>query len=249
MLGRARYNQDSKTIIYEKVLCTVNYGEFIFGYKAWSNSTGISYQRLRGLVSKLIDDEMIKVKKQCSRYTIYEIVNYSKFNSQETKEIQGASDIDNSQVTASQQSGNSQVTTNKEGNKKVKKDKKDISNMFADYTDSPELAEALNEFVKMRLSIKKPLTERAVKIMLDKLDDFGRTDYEKIQVLNQSIMNCYQGIFPLKHQAKNKPDYRNITTNSINDFFTGRGTSDNKRFDSETTEDGRDIETIDVSVS
>lgn len=120
MLGRARYKQEPKTVTYEKVLCTVNYGEFIFGYKAWSESTGISYQRLRGLVSKLVSDNMIKVSKQTSRYTVYEIINYAKFNSQQSQETQWFLDVGNSQVTVSQQSANSQVTTNKESNKKDK---------------------------------------------------------------------------------------------------------------------------------
>ena len=130
MLSQARYLEEPKTVIYEKALCTLNYGEFIFGYKAWSSKTGITYQRLRGLITKLLKDNMLILKTQTNHFTVYEITNYAKFNSQKTL-ISSRLDGDiNSQVTASQQSGNSQVTTNKESNNKdknVENDKEDIS--------------------------------------------------------------------------------------------------------------------------
>lgn len=134
MLSRARYIDEPKTVIYEKSLCTLNYGEFIFGYKAWSEKTGISYQRLRGLISKLMKDNMLILKTQTNHFTVYEITNYSKFNSQKSPTPSGLEGSANSQSTAKQQSGNSQVTTNEEGTKKEKKVKKDyISILDADY--------------------------------------------------------------------------------------------------------------------
>lgn len=87
MLSRARYITEPKTGIYGKVLCTLNYAEFIFGYKAWSENTGISYQRLRGLIGKLLKDNMIILKTQTNQFTVYEIVNYAKFNSQNKREL------------------------------------------------------------------------------------------------------------------------------------------------------------------
>ncbi|HEY3426880.1 MAG TPA: hypothetical protein VGL27_18950 [Negativicutes bacterium] len=131
MLARARYMEEPKTVVYEKTLCTVNYGEFIFGYKAWSESTGISYQRLRTLIKKLIKEKMIFCRTTTNHFSIYQIINYRKFNSQSNSQpnsvdigVAGiANSQDNSQLTVSQQSANSQLTTNKEGNKKEKKDK------------------------------------------------------------------------------------------------------------------------------
>ena len=52
----------------------------------------------------------------------------------------------------------------------------------------------------MRSFIKKPMTEYALKLMLKKLDEIGNTDDVKIAILNQSITNNWQGIFPLKNE-------------------------------------------------
>lgn len=120
MLSRARYIDEPKTIVYEKSLCTLNYGQFIFGRKAWCKQTGISEQRLRGLLKKLLADNMLILKQKTNHFSIYEITNYSKFNQQQTLEPQGIEGIVNQQLTISQPSDNQQLTTNEEG---IKKDK------------------------------------------------------------------------------------------------------------------------------
>jgi len=134
MLSQARYKEEPKTVMYEKALCTLNYGEFIFGYKAWSSKTGISYQRLRTLMGRLIADNMLTLQLTTYHYSVYAVVNYSKFNSQETlipSRLEGST---NSHVTDTQQPSNNHPTTNEEGNKKVKKEKKDyIAILDIDY--------------------------------------------------------------------------------------------------------------------
>jgi hypothetical protein len=56
----------------------------------------------------------------------------------------------------------------------------------------------------MRKSIKKPITERALELMLAKLDKLANNDQSKIEILNQSIMNSWQGIFPLKNNSNQR---------------------------------------------
>lgn len=68
------------------------------------------------------------------------------------------------------------------------------------YTENNNLVEALNDFVKMRKTIKKPLTERALKNLLIKLDKIASNDNEKIEILDNSINHCWQGIFELKKE-------------------------------------------------
>ena len=73
--------------------------------------------------------------------------------------------------------------------------KPDIFDTFAG--DDAELLEALRAFEKMRKTIKKPMTERAKELLVRKLEaEFLRDEW--IAILNQSTMNCWQGIFPLK---------------------------------------------------
>jgi DNA-binding Lrp family transcriptional regulator len=86
-------------------------------------------------------------------------------------------------------------------NKKEKENKKsNIDKIIEAYTKNDLLVEAIRDFIKMRSTIKKPLTDRALTMTLNKLDSFADNDLEKIEILEQSIMNCWQGIFELKNK-------------------------------------------------
>lgn len=97
--------------------------------------------------------------------------------------------------------------TNKNTNTENKKEKwTSIDKIINSYTKNESLRDALKEFLKMRKSIKKPMTDQAMKLLINKLDKIGSNDNEKIEILNQSIFNSWQGIFELKNKVieKNK---------------------------------------------
>ena len=62
---------------------------------------------------------------------------------------------------------------------------------------SPELAETLKAFEEHRKKLKKPMTDYAKKLLLGKLSKLAKTEQEQIAILNQSIENGWQGVFPL----------------------------------------------------
>ena len=84
-------------------------------------------------------------------------------------------------------------------------------------TDAPivpdGLREAWNGFVAMRKKIKKPLTDRAVKMILNKLEEFAPGDsLTQSKILDQSTLKVWQTVYPLeekggKQGVKAKPDY------------------------------------------
>lgn len=62
----------------------------------------------------------------------------------------------------------------------------------------------LLEFQKMRKTIKKPMTENAVKLLKKELDKLAPWDEEmQIAIMNKSIMNCWLWVFALKEDEKN----------------------------------------------
>ena len=86
-------------------------------------------------------------------------------------------------------------------NKKEKENKKsNIDKIIEAYTKNDLLVEAIRDFIKMRSTIKKPLTDRALKGILNKLDAFAVNDLDKVEILENSIMNCWQGVFELKNK-------------------------------------------------
>ena len=104
-------------------------------------------------------------------------------------------------------------------NKKEKENKKsNIDKIIEAYTKNDLLVEAIRDFIKMRSTIKKPLTDRALKGILNKLDTFATNDLDKVEILENSIMNCWQGVFELKNKKGPTaigPQKNNLTNSSI----------------------------------
>ena len=97
-------------------------------------------------------------------------------------------------------------------NKKEKKETEFESVINENFTDE-ELKQTVYEFIKMRKAIKKPLTTRGLELMIKKLYNLSTNITEQIEILNNSIMNNWQGIFPLKNENNN-----NNNKGSIDDF-------------------------------
>lgn len=82
------------------------------------------------------------------------------------------------------------------------KNKKDTPTVY--YPADELLNQAFLDYIEMRKKIKKPLaTDRAVKLAMNNLEKLSGGDNDvAIQILEQSIMNSWQGLFPLKQEAK-----------------------------------------------
>lgn len=92
------------------------------------------------------------------------------------------------------------TNTNTNTKKSVKKNIDKYKDLIDTYTDNSDLVKAINDFIDMRKKIKKPMTENALNLMLKKLDRLGNNDLEKIEILENSIMNSWQGIFELENK-------------------------------------------------
>jgi hypothetical protein len=79
------------------------------------------------------------------------------------------------------------------------------------------------EFIKMRKTIKKPMTTIAVKRLINKLDKLSNNEKEKILILDKSIFNSWQDIYPLKSEDKEDiedkhEEYEHELTYTADDF-------------------------------
>ena len=75
-------------------------------------------------------------------------------------------------------------------------------------TESTELREALVEFVKFRKLIKKPMTNKALELIIAKLNKLGQSDRERVAILNQSIERGWAGVFSLKDEEPQGKGYQ-----------------------------------------
>lgn len=52
-----------------------------------------------------------------------------------------------------------------------------------------------NAFIEMRKKIKKPMTDRAKELAIEKLNDFRKQRYDITVILNTAVMNNWQGLY------------------------------------------------------
>lgn len=81
------------------------------------------------------------------------------------------------------------------------------------YTGDVRLDGAVVDFMEHRKKLKKPMTEKAVSLLVKKLEKLGNTTDERIAIINQSIERGWQGIFPLE-----SGENRQNGTNKFNNF-------------------------------
>lgn len=107
------------------------------------------------------------------------------------------------------------LLNNKESKKEEKPKRETYNDIISSYTENTDLKDALIEFIKMRKNIKSPMTNKALKLLLNKLDKLAKDDDTKINILDNSILNNWKSVYELKentspnNQSKkdNRPKY------------------------------------------
>lgn len=126
--------------------------------------------------------------------------------------------------------GNNNNNSNKENSNNIKKERKkekkqtNYDSIINENIQDESVKQEIYEFIKMRKLIKKPLTDRALKLLISKLKKLSSIPAEQVQILDNSIMNNWQGIFPLK----NNSGYQN---NNYGNSEVKRDGSDYAEFD------------------
>lgn len=158
--------------------------------------------------------EILRVKNQKGQFE-YEYNIYEKPQSKKPE-------VENLGVENPSVENQGQLNTNKQKtkNKKEKKEKAktDIDLVIDETNYNNELKEMIYEFIKMRKTIKKPMTTIAVKRLINKLNKLSNNEKEKILILDKSIFNSWQDIYPLKLGDKQDIEYEHELTYTDDDF-------------------------------
>lgn len=79
------------------------------------------------------------------------------------------------------------------------KKKETFVSVIDSYTSVPLLVSSLKDYVEMRQK-QKGFTVRALKLNLNELTKLSQNYNEKVEIVNQSIMNGWKSFYPLKQQ-------------------------------------------------
>lgn len=86
----------------------------------------------------------------------------------------------------------------------IEEDKEiDIDNKKKNIKEKSDFDKAMDDFKELRKKLKKPLTDKAEQLIKKRLNELAPNDEAKqIKIINQSIMNGWQGVFELKEDNK-----------------------------------------------
>ena len=125
-------------------------------------------------------------------------------------------DIENRDVyKITKELNTNRLNTNEYKEKNNKKES--VNSVIAEYTENKELQDALHGFVEMRNKVRKPLTARAMKLSLNKLNELALDDVTKIAIVNQSIVHSWLTFYKL--QNNNNGGQRQLTRKEMGYAF------------------------------
>lgn len=183
-------HQDQEVILGNEII-NIKRGSRITSMRKLSERWGWSNTKVENFLKLLQNQNMITYFSDTKKTTI-NIVNYNVY--------QDKSDTENETKTTQERHENDTKTKRKRTNKndkegeECKNDNKSLS----------DLEKTIEDYKIMRKSLKKPMTDRAVELMLSKLDKLSKGDESiKIKILEQSIENSWLGIFELKQPQAN----------------------------------------------
>ena len=189
-------NHRDKKTLFDKKPITVLRGQRITSIRKLAERWRWSFDRTRRYLILLEQLGMIK-RESDNKRSLITIVNYSIYQDETiTDEFTERSHIsaqtDHRQV-------HRQVTNKNEKNEKNEKK----------YYEDENLNQSFLDYIKMRKDIKKPMSDRAITLAMNKLDELsGGDDETAIQILEQSIFHSWQGLFELKNEPKKVPQYK-----------------------------------------
>lgn len=112
--------------------------------------------------------------------------------------------LDNDGITEGQPLPTINNDNNVKECKRIYKNEKNEKKIEAYFPMDEKLNEAFLAFLDMRKKIKKPATDKAIKLLINKLNKMsGGNNDLAIQIIEQSIVNSWQDLYELKSNNKN----------------------------------------------
>ena len=187
-------------------------------------STGLSRQGINKARNSLRQLGLIDFKSNGTKSTMYKLLpmsNSVQDSLQDSVQVEDNSDttmsnslqaglqrsVQNSIQSSVQDSVQNSSTLNKQNktkqNKNTKKEREKKDQTYNEILDrlveDENLKAAYLEFIKMRKLIKKPMTNKALEMLIRKVDKLEPESIErKIELLDNAVLHNWQSVYPLK---------------------------------------------------
>jgi len=170
------------------------------------------------LTSRGIQKRFLQIAKDSKRTSILIISEYKLVNGEFNGIITGETHV------TSEFSAQSKVKKSKEEKSKEEKSKRNKKphEKQADLNDFDFIPDYIKpeilEFISYRKSIKAPMNQHAVELLLKELFKLSDNEHDQKAILNQSILNNWKGVFPLKNGNKKPQSMAQGFEEALNDI-------------------------------
>lgn len=192
---------------------TIYPGQAIIGRQSLAKELDFSEQEIRTALNKLKSTNEITIE-TTNKFSVVTLTNWEEYQTTEKDATNTVTTTPtNHQPTINQPATNHQphlknVKEYKEC-KEGKEKEKAASAACADYLlgiENLSLREALEGFLEMRELIKAPMTERALMLLVHKLEKLAPGNiHAQVEMLKEATLNNWKSVFPPKSEEKNKP--------------------------------------------
>ena len=181
----------------------------------WTNSTKQGVMKnLKSLVEKgyiVKNEKIINSVKFCEYYA-------TEFNTLLNKVDQGMQQSLTGGIKQSLPNNIDNISSNdnKEKKKDIKKKETHYDEVINSLIQDEDIKNAIYDFIEMRDFIKKPMTDRALTMLINKLNRLSSNKEIQLKILEKSIVNNWQDIFEYKEEGANRKNESNSRLNNQN---------------------------------
>ena len=205
---------------------TVETGTFISSRGAIAAELGLSDKEVRTALRHLSETGEV-TSKSTNKYTIYKVENWDLYQGKGQQEA-GKGPAKGRQRATNNNDNNDNNENNKRDNNdnndnnetiphKSPRKPQDISpaaelgRVVSEYTPNPDLRSKLIKFMESRKRRNRPVDPEAMNMLLENLSGLAKDDAGKIAIVDQTLMNGWNGFFPLSGnrdpEPKSVPDW------------------------------------------
>lgn len=185
-------------------------GDVVVGLQKLSKEIGLTFQQTRTSLAKLKSTNEITIK-TTNKFSVITLVNYGLY---QDKDVEN-NNQDNKRITNKQQTDNKRITTRER--REEGKNYFGIDKSIPQYLDR----KLWGDFIETRQKAKATKTENALDLVLEKLESLKSQGHDPNEVLKQSIMNSWKGVFPLKSNKFQQVKHNNFKEQNYDEGTQG----------------------------
>lgn len=192
-------NHKSNQVLIGQAIYDCNPGESLRSYQSWADIFRWSRSKVVRFFTLLKNMGQIETRNEHSTIRIT-VLNWDTYQGQPEHEPER-------KPKPKRNANGIRSESDRTQSKNDKNDKNEKNNIYENFThyDFKDFHEAYKDFSDMRKKIKKPLTERAIKMLFNKLDSLSNKNKElAIEILNQSTFLDYQDVYAIKGNGATK---------------------------------------------